>query len=88
MAGTYSHTVDELHAELTPAGAGHVTVHGLTGPGGWLTVAIDRHVQIDALPYTLTNADPLQTALDGARLADRYPRPRAGKCPADGRRLP
>ncbi|PZS28505.1 MAG: class I SAM-dependent methyltransferase [Pseudonocardiales bacterium] len=73
MAHTYYHTVNELHAELTGAGMRSVTVHGLTGPGGWLTVAIDRHVQTDVLPSTLADADPLQTALDGARIADRYP---------------
>jgi ubiquinone/menaquinone biosynthesis C-methylase UbiE len=73
MARTYYHTVSELHAELTSAGMQHVTVHGLTGPGGWLTVAIDRHVQTDVLPDTFASADPLQTAVDGARMADRYP---------------
>jgi len=73
MACTYYHTVSELRAELTAAGLRRVTVHGLTGPGGWLTVAIDRHFKTGVLPDTLTNADPFQTALDSARMADRYP---------------
>jgi hypothetical protein len=48
-------------------------VHGLTGPGGWLTVAIDAHFKDHQLPPTLAAPDPLQTALICTRMADRYP---------------
>ncbi len=71
----YYHSPDELAAELTEAGLADVDVVGLTGPGGWLTVALDRHfVETGTpLPATLTAPDPLQTALAAARDADSYP---------------
>ena len=73
MAQTTYHTTTQLRTELTNAGLRAVTLHGLTGPGGWLTVAIDAHFKDQALPDTLLEPDPLQTALECSRLADRYP---------------
>lgn len=73
MAHTYYHGVDELRTELSDAGLWGVTMHGVTGPGGWLTVAIDAHHASGPLPSTMTQPDPLQTALACARLADRHP---------------
>ncbi|HEU4947898.1 MAG TPA: class I SAM-dependent methyltransferase [Kribbella sp.] len=73
MAQTTYHTTTQLRTELTNAGLHAVTVHGLTGPGGWLTVAIDAHFKDQPLPSTLAEPDPLQTALECSRLADRYP---------------
>lgn len=71
----YYHTPDELSAEFSGAGLTEVNVRGLTGPGGWLTVAVDRHfLGTDTpLPPTLTGADPLRTALEVARVADEHP---------------
>ncbi|MFC0623787.1 class I SAM-dependent methyltransferase [Kribbella deserti] len=71
----YYHSPDELAAEFTDAGLSRVEVKGLTGPGGWLTVAVDRHFLETGtpLPSTLTRHDPLQTALTAARHADAYP---------------
>jgi ubiquinone/menaquinone biosynthesis C-methylase UbiE len=68
---TYDAT--RLRSELTNAGLTSVTIHGLTGPGGWLTAVIDAHFQDQPLPSTLREPDPLQTALACSRLADRYP---------------
>ncbi|MGH3358979.1 MAG: class I SAM-dependent methyltransferase [Nocardioidaceae bacterium] len=86
LAGGYSHANDrvphmyyhhpaELRDEFTTAGLVDVDVYGLTGPGGWLTVALDRHfLETDTpLPATVTAADPLLTALKTARIADEYP---------------
>lgn len=73
MAETTYHTTTQLRTELTNAGLRSVTLHGLTGPGGWLTVAIDAHFKDQPLPETLREPDPLQTALECSRLADRYP---------------
>lgn len=72
---TYYHHPDELRDEFASAGLVDIDVHGLTGPGGWLTVALDRHfLETDTtLPSTVTAADPLQTALKTARIADDYP---------------
>jgi ubiquinone/menaquinone biosynthesis C-methylase UbiE len=72
MAQTTYHTT-QLRTELTNAGLRSVTIHGLTGPGGWLTAAIDAHFRDQPLPSTLQEPDPLQTALACSRLADRYP---------------
>jgi ubiquinone/menaquinone biosynthesis C-methylase UbiE len=72
MAQTTYHTT-QLRTELTNAGLRSVTIHGLTGPGGWLTMAIDAHFRDQPLPSTLQEPDPLQTALVCSRLADRYP---------------
>jgi ubiquinone/menaquinone biosynthesis C-methylase UbiE len=73
MAETTYHTVTQLRTELTNAGLRAVTVHGLTGPGGWLTVTIDAHFQDQPLPASMGEPDPLQTALACTRMADRYP---------------
>ena len=99
MAQTTYHTVTQLRTELVSAGLRSVTVHGLTGPGGWLTVTIDAHygsgvgkesddrcggaeeesrdrggvVGNAVLPESLCEPDPLQTALECSRLADRFP---------------
>jgi ubiquinone/menaquinone biosynthesis C-methylase UbiE len=91
MAQTTYHTVTQLRTELVSAGLRSVTVHGLTGPGGWLTVTIDAHYgggvgkesddrcggveeeSDPALPASLCEPDPLQTALECSRLADRLP---------------
>jgi hypothetical protein len=73
MAETTYHTVTQLRTELTNAGLRAVTVHGLTGPGGWLTVTIDAHFKNQPLPASMGEPDPLQTALACTRMADRYP---------------
>jgi SAM-dependent methyltransferase len=73
MAQTTYHTVAQLRSELTHAGLCGVLIHGLTGPGGWLTVMIDAHYEGQPLPDSLLEPDPLRTALECARLADRYP---------------
>jgi hypothetical protein len=73
MAETTYHTTTQLRTELTNAGLRSVTVHGLTGPGGWLTVAIDAHFGDVPLPESLLEPDPLKTALECSRLADRCP---------------
>jgi hypothetical protein len=70
----YYHSPAELVAEFAEAGLTGVDVRGLTGPGGWLTVAIDRHFPADVpLPATLRSPDPLHTALTAARDADACP---------------
>jgi SAM-dependent methyltransferase len=71
----YYHSPDELAAEFERAGLSRVRVMGLTGPGGWLTVALDRHFLENGLPLpeTLTTFEPLQTALMAARDADALP---------------
>ncbi|HET6292021.1 MAG TPA: methyltransferase domain-containing protein [Kribbella sp.] len=73
MAQTTYHTTTQLRTELTNAGLRAVTLHGLTGPGGWLTVTIDAHFQGEPLPESLREPDPLQTALDCSRIADGFP---------------
>jgi ubiquinone/menaquinone biosynthesis C-methylase UbiE len=72
MAQTTYQTT-QLRTELTNAGLRSVTIHGLTGPGGWLAAVIDAHFRDQPLPSTLQDPDPLQTALACSRLADRYP---------------
>lgn len=72
MAQTTYHTVAQLQTELAPFISG-VTVHGLTGPGGWLTVLIDAHFKTMPMPATIADPDPLQTALMCTRIADRHP---------------
>jgi hypothetical protein len=67
------HTVAQLRSELTGAGLRAVSIHGLTVDGGWLSVMIDRHYNGLPLPDSLREPDPLQTALECARLADRQP---------------
>jgi ubiquinone/menaquinone biosynthesis C-methylase UbiE len=73
MAETTYHTVAQLRSELMNSGLRGVTIHGLTGPGGWLTVMIDAHYQGQPLPDSLREPDPLRTALECSRLADRHP---------------
>jgi ubiquinone/menaquinone biosynthesis C-methylase UbiE len=73
MAETNYHTTIQLRTELTNAGLRSVTLHGLTGPGGWLTVVLDAHFKDQELPETLREPDPLATALECSRLADRFP---------------
>ena len=72
MAEMTCHTT-QLRNELANAGLRSVTIHGLTGPGGWLTAVIDAHFRDQPLPSSLQEPDPLQTALASSRLADRYP---------------
>ncbi|GAA0577193.1 class I SAM-dependent methyltransferase [Kribbella sandramycini] len=73
LAHANYHTVAQLRAELCHLGLRGVTIHGLTGPGGWLPVVIDAHYNGLPLPDTLRNPDPLTTALECSRLADNYP---------------
>ena len=65
------HTVAELRSELTGAGLRAVSIYGLTVAGDWLSIMVDRHYSGLALPDT--GPDPLETALECARLADRQP---------------
>lgn len=70
----YYHSPADLTSEFLRAGLAEVEVHGLTGPGGWLAVAVDRHFPPGTpLPPTLGSPDPLATALTAARTADRHP---------------
>jgi hypothetical protein len=73
MAHTTYHTVAQLRSELTNVGLRGVTIHGLTGPGGWLTVMIDAHYNDQPMPDSLREPDPLRTALECSRLADGHP---------------
>jgi ubiquinone/menaquinone biosynthesis C-methylase UbiE len=73
MAETTYHTTTQLRTELANAGLRSVTLHGLTGPGGWLTVMLDAHFKDQVLPESLRDPDPLKTALECSRLADRVP---------------
>ncbi|WP_328330785.1 methyltransferase domain-containing protein [Kribbella sp. NBC_00382] len=73
MAETVYHTTTQLRTELVNAGLASVTIHGLTGPGGWLTVAIDRYFGEIELPDLLQQPPPMDTALECSRLADRHP---------------
>ncbi|HET6295578.1 MAG TPA: class I SAM-dependent methyltransferase [Kribbella sp.] len=72
MAHTCYHTVAQLRSELSRF-VSQVQIHGLTGPGGWLTVLIDAHYSSQPLPPSLVDPDPLETALKSARLADGQP---------------
>jgi SAM-dependent methyltransferase len=72
MANATYHTVTQLRTELSQI-AKTIDIHGLTGPGGWLTVLIDAHFRDHELPPTLTEPDPLQTALECSRMADQFP---------------
>jgi ubiquinone/menaquinone biosynthesis C-methylase UbiE len=72
MAQT-TYRATQLRTELTNAGLRSVTIHGLTGPGGWLAAVIDAHLRDQPLPSSLQEPDALQTALACSRLADRYP---------------
>lgn len=62
MARTTYHTGAMLRTELAQF-ANQVTVHGLTGSGGWLTVLIDAHYKNVPLPASIADPDPPQTAL-------------------------
>ncbi|MDX6260693.1 MAG: hypothetical protein QOH84_2381 [Kribbellaceae bacterium] len=73
MAETTYHTTTQLRTELVNAGLRSVTIHGLTGPGGWLTVAIDRYFDEIELPAMLSEPPPMETALECSRIADRHP---------------
>jgi ubiquinone/menaquinone biosynthesis C-methylase UbiE len=73
MPETTYHSVPQLRQEMSGLGLTSITVHALTGPGGWLTVALDAHFQNHQPPTSLTTPDPLQTALLCSHLADRYP---------------
>jgi ubiquinone/menaquinone biosynthesis C-methylase UbiE len=68
---TYYHSVTELRGELTAVGLRDVAVHGVTGPGGWLAVVVDRHFD-GGCPPTMTGGDSLRTAVQAARMADRH----------------
>lgn len=72
MAETAYHTVAQLRSELAQF-VDRVRIHGLTGPGGWLTVVIDAHFKDQGLPNSIAAPDPLQTALACSRLADGQP---------------
>jgi ubiquinone/menaquinone biosynthesis C-methylase UbiE len=72
MASTTYHTVTQLRAELSQVSS-KVEIHGLTGPGGWLTVLIDAHFRDQRCPTSLQEPDPLQTALECSRMADQLP---------------
>jgi ubiquinone/menaquinone biosynthesis C-methylase UbiE len=73
MAQTTYHSTHQLRTELSNVGLRSVTIHGLTGPGGWLTVAIDRYFGEIELPDMLCEPEPMSTALECSRLADRHP---------------
>ena len=71
---TYHHALPELTEEMTGAGLTDVTVLGLTGPGGWLSIVIDAHFPNPAhWPPTFTSPGPLDTALAAAHAADEHP---------------
>jgi ubiquinone/menaquinone biosynthesis C-methylase UbiE len=72
MAHTYYHSVAQLRSELSRL-VSQVQIHGLTGPGGWLTVLIDAHYRDQSMPLSLVDPDPLETALICTRLADSQP---------------
>ncbi|MFB6726836.1 class I SAM-dependent methyltransferase [Kribbella sp. NPDC056345] len=73
MAHCYYHREVELLNELILAGLYPVKIHGLTGPGGWLTVMIDAHFKSQPYSDKLAEHDPLDTALECSRLADQMP---------------
>ncbi|HEY0582027.1 MAG TPA: class I SAM-dependent methyltransferase [Chloroflexota bacterium] len=72
MPTTACHTVTQLRTEMSQV-LSTVTIHGLTGLGGWLTVVIDAHFKDRPLPGSFAVPDPLQTALACARVADNHP---------------
>jgi ubiquinone/menaquinone biosynthesis C-methylase UbiE len=72
MAETCYHSVTQLRTELSQV-ASAVTIHGLTGPGGWLTLVLDAHFANQPVPTSFADPDPLETALACTRLADGYP---------------
>ncbi len=65
------HSVAQLRSELTGAGLRAVSIYGLTTADDWLSVMVDSHYTGLALPDS--GPDPLQTALECARLADSHP---------------
>ena len=71
----YYHQPGELLAEMHTAGFSNVQLFGTTGPGGWLTIMIERHLKGTGtpIPETLTSIDPLENALQAAKMADLYP---------------
>lgn len=71
-ASTYYHAVAELEGELAAAGLRDVAVYGVTGPGGWLAVVLDRHFD-GRCPDTMAGVDPLLLARRAARMADCHP---------------
>lgn len=73
MAHCYYHRESELRSELASVGLRPVNIFGLTGPGGWLTVMIDAHYKSRPYSDKLAAHDPLDTALECSRLADRMP---------------
>lgn len=74
VPGMYYHSPAELRGEFAAAGLTGIVVRGLTGPGGWLAVAVDRHFPAGTpLPPSLAEPDPLITALTAARAADGHP---------------
>lgn len=72
QAEMYYHSVEELRVEMLAAGLKLVQLYGVTGPGGLLLVAIDRHMQ-DHNPATLQANNPLKVALASADMADAHP---------------
>ena len=79
VPGMYYHSPAELRGEFAAAGLAGIGIHGLTGPGGWLAVAVDRHFPPGTpVPPSLTSPDPLVTALAAARAADDHPELIAG----------
>lgn len=73
MAHCYYHRESELRSELINTGLRPVKIFGLTGPGGWLTVMLDAHFKSRPYSDKLAEYDPLDTALECSRLADRMP---------------
>lgn len=73
MAHCYYHKESQLRSEIADAGLRPVKIYGLTGPGGWLTVMIDAHFKDQPYTGNLAEHDPLSTALECCRLADRMP---------------
>lgn len=71
----FYHSPSELHAEFLNAGLSNVDILGLSGLGGWLLVAIDRHFREAGiiLPPSLTTTDPVENALAAARIGDDIP---------------
>lgn len=73
MAHTTYHSLPQLRQELSGPAFDSVTIHALTGPGGWLAVTLDAHYKSQEPPTTLTTPNPLHTALLSSHLADYYP---------------
>ncbi|TDD57939.1 class I SAM-dependent methyltransferase [Kribbella antibiotica] len=70
-ARTAYHSVAQLRSELMGAGLRAVEIHGLSGPGDWLSVMVDSHYSGLSLPDS--DPAPLQAALECARLGDWRP---------------